>query len=71
MKVESGNFWIFFDKANDEVKDFFSDENHNVVESIIGQLEKFYDRNDVEKSKVAFNMSESNIRLPAKQNMIQ
>lgn len=50
-----------FDKANDEVKDFFSDENHNVVESIIGQLQKFYDRNDVEKSKVAFNMSESNI----------
>lgn len=50
-----------FDKANDEVKDFFSDENHNVVESIIGQLEKFFDRNDVEKSKVAFNMSESNI----------
>lgn len=50
-----------FDKANDEVKDFFSDENHNVVESIIGQLKKFYDRNDVEKSKVAFNMSESNI----------
>jgi hypothetical protein len=50
-----------FDKANDEVKDFFSDENHNVVASIIGQLEKFYDRNDVEKSKVAFNMSESNI----------
>lgn len=50
-----------FDKANDEVKVFFSDENHNVVESIIGQLEKFYDRNDVEKSKVAFNMSESNI----------
>lgn len=50
-----------FDKANDEVKDFFSDENHNVVESIIDQLEKFFDRNDVEKSKVAFNMSESNI----------
>ncbi len=50
-----------FDKANDEVKDFFSDANHNVVESIISQLEKFYDRNDVEKSKVAFNMSESNI----------
>ncbi|WP_139689840.1 ATP-dependent nuclease [Streptococcus oralis] len=47
--------------ANDEVKEFFSDENHNVVESIIDQLEKFYDRNDVEKSKVAFNMSESNI----------
>ena len=49
------------DKANDDVKNFFSDDNHNVVESIIGQLEKFYDRNDVEKSKVAFNMSESNI----------
>lgn len=48
-------------KANDAVKNFFSDDNHNIVESIIGQLEKFYDRNDVEKSKVAFNMSESNI----------
>ena len=48
-------------KANDDVKNFFSDDNHNVVESIIGQLEKFYDRNDVEKSKVTFNMSESNI----------
>ena len=48
-------------KANDDVKNFFSDDKHNIVESIVGQLEKFYDRNDVEKSKVAFNMSESNI----------
>ena len=48
-------------KANGEVKDFFSKDEHNVVGSIMNQLEKFYDKNDLEKSKVVFNVSEANI----------
>ncbi len=49
------------DGANGEVKDFFSKDEHNVVKSIMDQLEKFYDRNDFEKRKVQFNISEANI----------
>lgn len=48
-------------KANGEVKDFFSKDEHNVVGSIMNQLENFYDKNDLEKSKVVFNVSEANI----------
>lgn len=48
-------------KANEEVKDFFSKDEHNVVNLIMSQLETFYDKNDHEKSRVAFNISETNI----------
>ena len=49
------------DKANGEVKEFFSKDEHNVVQLIMNQLETFYDKNDFEKSKIAFNVSEANI----------
>ncbi|HFI0214764.1 TPA: ATP-dependent endonuclease [Streptococcus suis] len=47
--------------ANEEVKDFFTKDEHNVVQSIMEHLKTFYDKNDIEKSKVAFNVSEANI----------
>lgn len=48
-------------KANGEVKEFFSKDDHNVVQLIMNQLATFYDKNDFEKSKIAFNVSEANI----------
>lgn len=47
--------------ANEEVKEFFTKDEHNVVQSIMEHLKTFYDKNDIEKSKVAFNVSEANI----------
>ena len=47
--------------ANEEVKEFFTKDEHNVVQSIMEHLKTFYDKNDFEKSKVAFNVSEANI----------
>ena len=47
--------------ANDNVKNFFSRDDHNVVQLIMEQLKTFYDKNDLEKSKISFNVSETNI----------
>lgn len=47
--------------ANDNVKNFFSRDDHNVVQLIMEQLKTFYDKNDLEKSKITFNVSETNI----------
>ncbi|HFI0067137.1 TPA: ATP-dependent endonuclease [Streptococcus suis] len=47
--------------ANEEVREFFTKDEHNVVQSIMEHLKTFYDKNDIEKSKVAFNVSEANI----------
>lgn len=58
---EKSNLLSIIDGANEKVKNFFSDEKHNVVQSIMNQLETYYDRNDREKSQVKFNISETNI----------
>lgn len=47
--------------ANDDVKNFFSRDDHNVVQLIMEQLKTFYDKNDLEKSEISFNVSETNI----------
>ncbi|WP_312315020.1 AAA family ATPase [Streptococcus parasuis] len=58
---EKNELLSIIDNANNKVKSFFSNDEHNVVKSIIDQLETLYDKSDSEKSKVAFNVSEANI----------